>query len=133
MMDWDILYVWIQTLRKYLYPSLKQTWKVVGFVRVVERDMSQARTILAQSFVVTGYCYIHLKNRWQNFACQKLRRFLGRKKCEEFKKNVRNQVKKERKENIYGKIRQKVVLFVCLLYTYTCKIQQKDARPTPWM
>ena len=95
--------MWIQTLRKCLYPALKQTWKVVGFMRVVEREMSQARTILAKSFAVTGYCHIHLTNRWKNFACQKLGRLLGRKKCEELKKNVRNQAKKKRKEKYMEK------------------------------
>jgi hypothetical protein len=84
------------TLKKKSYPSLKQTWKVDGFVRDVEGEMSQARTAMA----VTVYCHIDLTNRWQNFGCHKLGRLLGRKKCEELKKNVRNQAKRKEKKNM---------------------------------
>jgi len=66
---------------KNSFPSLKETWKLVGFVRDIEGKMSQERTALAQFLSVTG-CHIDLENRRQNFACQKLGRLLGRKKYE---------------------------------------------------
>lgn len=81
---------WIQILRnKKKCPYLKQTWKFVGFLRDVEREMSQARTALAQFLPVIG-CHIDLANRRQHFACQELGRLLGRNICEELKNNLRN-------------------------------------------
>jgi len=53
--------------------SLKQTWKLLGFVRDIEGEMSHAKTPLVQSLAVIG-CHIDLTNRGQNFACQGLGR-----------------------------------------------------------
>jgi hypothetical protein len=54
---------------------------------------------------------------------------LRREIYEELKKNLRTQAKGTSK--VRAKIREKIVLFVYLLCTNTCNIQQNDARPTP--
>lgn len=73
--------------------------------------MSQARTALAHSLAVSG-CHIDLTNRRLNFACQELGSLLGRMKCEELKKNIRNQTKRNEKKNMWKNKLEKSV--ICL-------------------
>jgi sulfate adenylyltransferase subunit 1 (EFTu-like GTPase family) len=113
------------------FKVLKQTWKAVGFVRDVEGEMSQAKTALALSLTVTE-CHIDLTNRRQDFACHELGRLLGRKKCEELEKNMRNQAKRKAKKYMWKNKGENCVIFVSSVHKQ-CKIQQKDARTTPWV
>jgi len=87
--------------------------------------MSEVRTALAQSLIVDPI--LILQTGRQNFACQEIGRLLGKKKCEELKKNMRNQGKRT-KRKICGIIREKIVLFVCFLCKNAYNFQQKNMR-----